>query len=46
MNYIKSCSITKTEYEKMCQTNKEYFLLSDKIIAYINAKGFRKYFKE
>lgn len=44
--YIKSCSITKSEYDKMCQVDEQYFLLTDKVITYIGAKDLRKYFKD
>ena len=44
--YIKECPITKTEYDKISQTDTDYILLSDDAIAYITAKGLRKYFKD
>lgn len=36
----------KSDYDYMCKVDGDYFMLSDEVIAYINAKGFRKYFKE
>lgn len=44
--YIKSCPITKSEYGKMCQVDEMYFILSDEVITYINAKGLEAYFKD
>lgn len=46
IEYIKSSPITKSEYDKMCQVDEQYFLLSDEVISYIGAKGLRKYFKD
>lgn len=46
VEYIKSCPITKTEYDRMCQVDEQYFLLTDRIITYIDAKGLCKYFKD
>ena len=46
IEYIKSCPITKSEYDKMCRVDEQYFLLTDKVITYIGAKGLRKYFKD
>ncbi len=46
IEYIKSCPITKTEYNSMCQVDELYFLLTDKVITYIGAKGLYKYFKD
>ena len=46
IEYIKSCPITKAEYDRMCQVDEQYFLLTDKIITYIGAKGLCKYFKD
>ena len=36
----------KEEYDKISQTDTDYILLSDDAIAYITAKGLRKYFKD
>lgn len=46
VEYIKSCPITKTEYDRMCQVDEPFFLLTDKVITYIGAKGLCKYFKD
>ena len=46
IEYIKSCPITKAEYDRMCQVDGQYFLLTDKVIAYIGAKGLCKYFQD
>ena len=46
IDFIKKCPITKSDYDYMCKVDGDYFLLSEVVIAYIDAKGLRKYFKE
>ena len=46
IDFIEKCPITKSDYDYMCKVDGDYFLLSEVVIAYIDAKGFRKYFKE
>lgn len=45
VEFIKNSSITKSEYNEICQVE-IYFILSDKALVYIKAKGLEKHFKD